>query len=137
MASNKSQHSSTIGAELSGSIAKAFEKLDLELNNKANKNEVHELAQKVDMLALCPDFKLSSPPTVEEVQDINNMEEATLYTINGGPAVMIFRRQYNAPAEEHAPAVPEPSFDMPVAASTTTLLRPVSGTTTIKAPLRK
>ncbi len=81
-----------------GSVAKAFSKVDKQIRRKAKQCEVRELVQKVDMLSWCPDFRLSDPPTVEEMQDINNMEDGTLYTINGGSSVKIFRRRSEVPS---------------------------------------
>jgi hypothetical protein len=80
------------------SVTEAFNKLEEEINGKASKDEVLELAQKVDVIYRCPDFKLSDPPTIEEAQEINNMEDGTLYTINGSNSIMIFRRQNDAPS---------------------------------------
>jgi hypothetical protein len=83
MESQDSQH---------GSMIKAFDKLDAELNNKVNEDDFKAIVQLVLASSLCPDFKLSDPPTIEEVTEINEMVEGTFYTINGGNAVMIFRR---------------------------------------------
>ena len=78
------------------SATKAFNKADEEINKKAREAEVLKLVRKVDVLASYPDFKLSDSPTIEEIRNINDMKDGTLYTINGGSSVKIFRRRAEA-----------------------------------------
>ncbi len=65
------------------------------------KTRVDELKQEMEAVQhakACNDYKLSDPPTAEEITEINKMAPGSFYTINGGSVPMVFRQAFEVPA---------------------------------------
>lgn len=55
-------------------------------------SDVVAVVKNINKSLTCPDFTMSDPPTEDELQAINNaLTTGSLYTINGGNAVLVYR----------------------------------------------